>query len=161
MTSVRDYNVTGELSVPVSYSITSSDTDFNNTNIATTTITITDVDTNTTLNVTPSSRSINKVQSFLTVNNSPVIVSPPSAMSVKTITNNLKIGSSNVDVLKLQKFLNSQGYFVAKTGPGSPGRETLYFGPATRAALIKYQKANKIPATGFFGPLTRKSLGGE
>ncbi len=161
VTSVRDYNVTGELSIPVSYSITSSDTDFNNTNIATTTITITDVDTHTTLNVTPSSRSINRVQSFLSFNGSPVIVSPPSAMSVRTITNNLKIGSSNVDVLKLQKFLNSQGYFVAKTGPGSPGRETLYFGPATRAALIKYQKANKIPATGFFGPLTRKSLGGE
>jgi peptidoglycan hydrolase-like protein with peptidoglycan-binding domain len=56
----------------------------------------------------------------------------------------------------MQKFLNASGFVIAKTGAGSPGKETTYFGSATKAALIKFQKAKKIsPASGFFGPMTR------
>jgi peptidoglycan hydrolase-like protein with peptidoglycan-binding domain len=63
------------------------------------------------------------------------------------------------DVKELQKFLNSHGYVIAKSGPGSLGQETTYFGQATKAALIKFQKAKKIyPSTGLFGPLTRKAF---
>jgi peptidoglycan hydrolase-like protein with peptidoglycan-binding domain len=62
-------------------------------------------------------------------------------------------------VLALQKYLNAHGYTVATSGPGSVGNETTTFGPATKAALIKFQKANNItPASGYFGPLTRAAI---
>jgi hypothetical protein len=68
----------------------------------------------------------------------------------------LGLGSIGQDVKELQKFLNANGYVLANAGAGAPGRETTYFGPITRAALIKFQVANKItPAVGFFGPITR------
>lgn len=57
---------------------------------------------------------------------------------------------------KLQIFLNSVGFPVSNKGAGSPGKETTRFGPATRAALARFQKANGIrPAVGIFGPITR------
>lgn len=73
--------------------------------------------------------------------------------------NDLRFGANHKDVKELQKFLNTHGYVIAKSGAGSPGKETTYFGSATKAALIKFQKAKKIsPATGLFGPLTRKAF---
>ncbi len=60
------------------------------------------------------------------------------------------------DVKELQKYLNTHGYPVAITGPGSPGFETTKFGKLTREALIKFQFAKGIvPSVGFFGPVTR------
>ncbi len=60
------------------------------------------------------------------------------------------------DARQLQIFLNTHGFPVATTGVGSLGFETRYFGPATRAALAKFQKANNIlPSVGYFGPKTR------
>jgi len=68
----------------------------------------------------------------------------------------LKTGSINSDVKELQKFLNSNGYILAASGPGSIGNETDTFGKFTREALARFQAANKIsPAVGFFGPITR------
>ncbi len=73
-----------------------------------------------------------------------------------TFKKNADTGTRNTEVLNLQKFLNTQGYKVSTKGAGSPGKETLLFGPATRAALARFQKANGIkPAVGYFGPLTR------
>jgi len=70
---------------------------------------------------------------------------------------NLKLGLSGSDVKELQKYLNKQGFKVSLKGAGSPGKETAFFGRATQAALIKFQKAKKIsPAIGYFGPATRK-----
>jgi peptidoglycan hydrolase-like protein with peptidoglycan-binding domain len=67
----------------------------------------------------------------------------------------LQIGSKGIDVKALQQFLNVNGYILSKNGAGSPGNETTTFGPATKAALIKFQKANKIsPSVGYFGPIT-------
>lgn len=72
---------------------------------------------------------------------------------------NLKLNANSLDVANLQRFLNLNGYTVATKGFGSIGLENKKFGPATRAALIKFQKANKIiPAVGYFGPTTRKVM---
>lgn len=63
----------------------------------------------------------------------------------------LEIGSRGDDVRALQERLAAQGYLeVAPTG---------YFGPLTKAALQKYQKAKGIfPTAGYFGPKTRASM---
>jgi uncharacterized repeat protein (TIGR03803 family) len=71
----------------------------------------------------------------------------------------LKLGDTNEQVRLLQKTLNAKGFLVSKSGPGSKGNETTKFGPATKSALIKFQKANKIPATGYFGVKTRGVMG--
>ncbi len=74
---------------------------------------------------------------------------------------NLQVGDQNNDVKELQKFLNKKGFVIAKKGPGSPGKENGAFGPATKNALIKFQKANNIkPANGRLGPATRKAING-
>src|SRR3989344_239955 len=73
-----------------------------------------------------------------------------------TFARNLELGMSGADVKALQVYLNTHGYVVSSSGPGSPGNETSKFGGATRAAVIKFQKANGItPAVGYFGPKTR------
>jgi hypothetical protein len=74
------------------------------------------------------------------------------------ITQQLSFGMSGMQVLTLQKYLNSIGFTVAVTGPGSSGHETSLYGFATRAAIIRFQKAHNITPTGNVGPLTRKAL---
>jgi len=83
-----------------------------------------------------------------------------SSMSC-SFAKDLTLGSKGPDVKALQQFLNSKGYTVAKSGSGSPGNESEYFGPATKAALAKFQQANNIsPAAGYFGPKTRAAVNG-
>ncbi len=73
---------------------------------------------------------------------------------------NLQVGSSNAEVKMLQQFLNKDSStMVAATGAGSPGAETMYFGPATKAAVVKFQAKYGIsPTSGYVGPLTRAKL---
>jgi peptidoglycan hydrolase-like protein with peptidoglycan-binding domain len=54
--------------------------------------------------------------------------------------------------------LNTMGYTVSNTGSGSVGNESSFFGPKTRFALIRFQRAFAIPTTGFFGPLSRAAM---
>jgi hypothetical protein len=54
---------------------------------------------------------------------------------------NLALGSRGQYVRSLQKFLNKNGFVVAKSGAGSVGRETTYFGARTSQALAKFQQA--------------------
>ena len=89
-------------------------------------------------------------------------ITPPVIASVAVayvFKKNLRSGMNNSDVKKLQVFLNTHGFKVAAKGAGSPGKETTYFGAATRAAIMKFQKANKIkPVNGLLGPLTRGKI---
>jgi len=85
-------------------------------------------------------------------------VSEPTAQNV--FVRNLTQNSAGGDVMSLQKFLNHSGFSVASNGAGSLGNETDFFGPATKAALIKFQKTYDItPAVGYFGPETRYIIG--
>jgi len=76
-----------------------------------------------------------------------------------TFKPNLSLNMAGEDVRNLQKYLNKNGFLVAKSGPGSPGKETDKFGAYTRKALIKFQKAKHIsPTIGYFGQLTRATV---
>ncbi len=68
--------------------------------------------------------------------------SAPAKTSV-ALARNLGKGDRGPDVLALQKFLNTHGAVIAKSGPGSPGKETPLFGELTRIALKNYQDAHR------------------
>lgn len=70
----------------------------------------------------------------------------------------LGVGATGNDVKGLQSFLNSHGFIITTTGEGSPGKEGNAFGKLTKAAVMKFQKAYGIEATGFVGPLTRAMI---
>lgn len=79
-----------------------------------------------------------------------------SVSSPIVLTRNLPYLVTNNQVKLLQKFLNDHGFLIAKSGPGSKGHETNFFGVLTKKAVIKFQLANKIkPAVGYVGPITR------
>jgi parallel beta-helix repeat protein len=82
-------------------------------------------------------------------------------------TRTLRLGMTGNDVKQLQIFLNAHGLNVSKKGAGSPGHETTLFGPATKAALMRFQLAHKKETldpqglkkpTGFFGIDTMKTV---
>ena len=87
-----------------------------------------------------------------------------SSVCPYTWTRSLSQGSTGSDVMKLQKFLNSDpDTRVAVSGVGSMGMETDYYGPATAAAVSKFQvkyrsdilsPVNLVNPTGYFGPST-------
>lgn len=82
-----------------------------------------------------------------------------------TWTRDLNVGASGADVMKLQQFLNSNADTrVSASGAGSVGAETEFYGPATGAAVSKFQvmhradiltPAGLVNPTGYFGPSTR------
>ena len=75
------------------------------------------------------------------------------------LNRNLKTGMSGTDILQLQQFMNAQGFTVTLSGNGAPGKESTYFGPKLKAAVMRYQKTRAIvPASGIVGPLTRASI---
>jgi hypothetical protein len=71
----------------------------------------------------------------------------------------LTVGSTGADVQALQVWLNTHGFVIATSGPGSLGHESMSFGALTRAAVAKFQIAHGItPASGYLGPKTRAAL---
>lgn len=95
----------------------------------------------------------------------PATSASASAVCPYTWTRDLKTGATGADVKMLQMFLNSNADTrVSATGAGSTGMETETFGPATAAAVSKFQvmhradiltPAGLVNPTGFFGPSTR------
>jgi hypothetical protein len=99
----------------------------------------------------------------------PPTVSMPGAPApaASSFTRTLSVGMSGNDVLRLQRLLNSLGFTIAASGPGSPGHENTYFGPATKQALIRFQEtyaqdiltpAGLTKGTGSLGPATRRKI---
>ena len=99
---------------------------------------------------------------------SPTVPSPvpsPTAVSVSPVfTKGFSKGTSHSDIKRLQEFLNSDpDTQIAKTGAGSPGNETNYFGGATEKSLQKFQVKHEIakpgdPGYGYLGPKTRAKI---
>jgi hypothetical protein len=71
----------------------------------------------------------------------------------------LKQGSRGKEVRVLQEYLNQNGFVIAATGPGSPGKETENFGSATDAAVKRWQKSNGLKDDGIVGPVTWNAMG--
>ena len=54
--------------------------------------------------------------------------------------------------------MNTHGFVIVPNGPGSKGKETKTFGPATKKALINYQKSKGLNPDGILGPKTRAMI---
>jgi|GEM_PF-4116710 len=71
----------------------------------------------------------------------------------------LKLNDRGEDVRQLQIFLNKNGFIVSSKGAGAKGKETNFFGPATKKALINFQKKYKLkPYTGTVDSATLKFI---
>jgi peptidoglycan hydrolase-like protein with peptidoglycan-binding domain len=81
--------------------------------------------------------------------------------SATSIQSNLSTGSRGPEVKFLQQYLNTHGFTISTTGPGSPGNETDFFGSATREALRKFQQSHGLDPVGTVGPATRGVVNGE
>lgn len=73
--------------------------------------------------------------------------------SAPTITRDMGVEAWSDQVTTLQIKLQNLGYFPKNLQP------TGYFGSITKKAVMDFQAAQGISATGFVGPLTRDALG--
>jgi hypothetical protein len=87
-------------------------------------------------------------------------VPEPACLVTPVFTKDLSLGTTDAEVLLLQRFLNTHGFPVAVSGSvGGLGNETSFFGLATARAVREYQRARLIsPVSGFVGPKTRAVL---
>lgn len=69
--------------------------------------------------------------------------------------------ASSITIKETQQFLNRNGFPISQKGAGSLGNETNFLGGLTRTALMKYQKARSLPATGVLDSATRLSIAKE
>lgn len=83
-----------------------------------------------------------------------LVNNPATGMSSGyNFTMDLTVGSRGDEVRALQQFLIDGGYLTSISAP------TGYFGAATKAAVMAWQKAAGVsPASGYFGPLSRAAI---
>lgn len=79
----------------------------------------------------------------------------PEASSSQGFSKLLSAGSQGDEVKRLQEKLQDLGFFPRNVTPNGN------FGPATQAAVKKFQKANGIAQVGYVGVNTRKALNGQ
>lgn len=84
-------------------------------------------------------------------------VTPTINFTSSPFMRNLKMGSTGGDVNALQKILITLNKGPAARALKDHGTTTV-FGSLTFRALQEYQKAVGLPATGYFGPLTRAAI---
>lgn len=87
---------------------------------------------------------------YIYTNPSPNSSATTNTKTTFTFTKALSLGSKGAEVIELQKRLKSEGYY---TGPTNGS-----FGPLTKAAVMKYQKAKGLSQLGSVGPGTRAAL---
>jgi len=85
----------------------------------------------------------------------------PVATSAQSMTNafntSLKMGARGADVVALQSFLEAKGLLTMPAGVAKG-----YFGGLTKSAVVAYQiSRGVVPASGYFGPLTRASANAD
>lgn len=81
-----------------------------------------------------------------------------AAAPATNFTSNMTSGTTGTQVKELQVFLNAcsdTALAVSAGATGSAGYETMYFGPATKAAVMKYQAKYGVSTTGNFYTLSR------
>lgn len=83
------------------------------------------------------------------------IMGGTSSQGFEISSESLSPGSRGRDVELLQAFLEDGGYLAFPRGVARG-----YFGAMTKNALKKYQKANGINPSGFFGPITKGHMRG-
>jgi len=99
----------------------------------------------------------------------PSVPASPAGGPVSSVfASDLKAGFIGNSVKQLQIFLNSDpDTRLADSSFGSPGNETTFFGPLTKAAVIKFQEKyskdilvpwNLTKGTGFVGKTTRAKI---
>ncbi|MEI6400447.1 MAG: fibronectin type III domain-containing protein [bacterium] len=87
-------------------------------------------------------------------------VTPTIIQNISTVTNPVfskkvvyfATGKKGSDVLELQRFLVTQGFFPKEI------KVTDFYGSVTKASVIKFQKKYNIPATGIVGPKTMDKI---
>ena len=99
-----------------------------------------------------------KRNDFVTLELTPVSTKENSPCTFK-FTRTLKVGQTGEDVKALQGCLKKRG-FPPLLKNGKPVETlTMYFGPATRDALVRFQKVNRMPSTGYFGSMSMLAMG--
>ncbi len=78
------------------------------------------------------------------------VAASSSTIAAVRLAVNLSLGASGNDVVVLQKFLQGKNFLKIPAGV-----KEGYFGALTKKAVVDFQKSVGLPATGYFGPLTR------
>lgn len=87
-----------------------------------------------------------------------LVLAGAASAEAAAFTTYMGVGSTGGEVSALQTWLIGAGYDIPAITSGAAAKG--YFGQQTKAALAKYQGANGIPNTGFFGPLTTAKVNG-
>ena len=90
--------------------------------------------------------------------NAHIVMPQPYSVEFFPLAYVLTVGDRGGEVKQLQRCLNALGFPVSFGGPGSLGKETVYFDKATEIALRRFQTYKGLSETGILDRETRFSL---